>query len=265
MRQVVLMAAVVLAACSTRPDPVAVMPGNGEAPLAPDAGGWSLRLARPDGGSLPAHPWHGGLFFEGVQGERYAVRVDNPTPRRVEAVITVDGRDVLTGELGDFEKHRGYIIEPYGHVMVEGFRQSMDAVATFRFTTPEDSYTARMGSPQHVGVVGVAIFPEAAPPPAPVATPAPYPEAAAEAAPGSADDGAARGGAKLGTQYGETRFSQVVEAPFQRLEPGRPAAVLAVYYDDRQGLMERGVLVAAPAWDPQPFPGGDRRFAPPPP
>jgi hypothetical protein len=261
MRRVTLMAAMVLGACSSQKDAVAVMPGGDEAPLTADAGGWSLRLARPDGGTLPAHPWRGGLFFEGAQGERYTVRVDNPTPRRVEAVITVDGRDVLTGELGDFAKHRGYIVEPYGHVTVEGFRQSMDAVATFRFTTPEDSYTARMGSPQHVGVVGVAIFPESAP--APVAAPAPYPEDRAEAE--AAPSGEARAGAKLGTQYGESRLSPVVETPFQRADSERPAAVLAVYYDDRQGLVERGILTAPPAWDPQPFPGGDRRFAPPPP
>jgi hypothetical protein len=164
MRRLGWCAGLLLAACTARQEPVAVVPGGGEAPLAADGGGWSVRLVRDDGAPLPAWPWRGGLFVEGARGQAYAVRVDNPTPRRVEAVVTVDGRDVLTGELGDFTKHRGYIIEPYGHVTIDGFRQSLDQVATFRFTTPEDSYTARMGSPQYVGVVGVAIFPEEAPP-----------------------------------------------------------------------------------------------------
>src|SRR6185312_10212725 len=32
--------------------------------------------------------------------------------------------------------------------------------AAFRFSSPPDSYSSRMGTPQNVGVVGVAFFPE---------------------------------------------------------------------------------------------------------
>jgi hypothetical protein len=44
----------------------------------------------------------------------------------------------------------------------------MEEVAVFRFTSPEDSYSSRMGTPQNVGVIGVAFFPERVRPPTPV-------------------------------------------------------------------------------------------------
>jgi hypothetical protein len=60
------------------------------------------------------------------------------------------------------------LIEPWGSLLVEGFRRSLDEVAAFRFTGKGGSYSARRGTPQHVGVIGVAIFPEKLRPPAPV-------------------------------------------------------------------------------------------------
>lgn len=141
----------------------------------------SPTLAHPQGASAPytltvEDEWgrtlrtfhHGGeTFVLGEYGTRYQLRVHNRTGRRVEAVISVDGRDAVSGEPGDFVSQRGYVIGAYDSVVVEGFRQSLERVATFRFTHPGDSYSSRMGSPQNVGVIGVAIFPERRPRPAP--------------------------------------------------------------------------------------------------
>jgi hypothetical protein len=99
-------------------------------------------------------------FLLGSYGRRYNLRVRNQTGRRVEAVVTVDGRDVVSGRIGDFKRERGYLIDPYSDVLVEGFRTSLEDVAAFRFAAPEESYSSRMGTPQNVGVIGVAIFPE---------------------------------------------------------------------------------------------------------
>jgi hypothetical protein len=70
----------------------------------------------------------------------------NNSGERVEAVVTVDGRDVVSGELGNYKTQRGYVIEAYGSVVIEGFRQSLDQVAAFRFTDIGNSYSARRGS-----------------------------------------------------------------------------------------------------------------------
>jgi hypothetical protein len=131
-----------------------------------------------NGNSLATFAKDGRTFLLGEPGLRYNIRVRNPTGQRVEAVVSVDGRDALSGKPGDYVNQRGYVIPAYGSLLVEGFRRSMDEVAVFRFTSPEDSYSSRKGTPQNVGVIGVAFFPERVRPPAPVVRlprPAPLP------------------------------------------------------------------------------------------
>jgi hypothetical protein len=118
----------------------------------------------------------GSTFVLGNVGDRYTVRLRNHTDRRVEAVVSIDGRDAVSGRVGDFMRERGYVIPPYGSVVVDGFRQSFSQAAAFRFSSPGDSYSSRMGTPENVGVVGVAFFPERyVSRPRPVARPLPPP------------------------------------------------------------------------------------------
>jgi hypothetical protein len=245
-------------------------------PAAPVVAPYRVSLEAPDGAPLPTFQHAGTAFVLGEAGERYNVRVDNPTGERVEAVITVDGRDAVSGALGDYVAQRGYLIEPWGSLVVEGFRRSLDEVAAFRFTAKGQSYSARRGTPQHVGVVGVAVFPEKRRPPRPVARP---PEPARPRTMDGGHDDSARGAApaqrksagpsNIGTEYGESQASSVVEVPFERRSQTRPAAVLRLRYDDYRGLRSRGIDVSSWGSDyrsePEPFPYSQSRFAPPPP
>lgn len=136
----------------------------------------SVNFESPEGGVIQTY-WHdGSLYVAGHNGSRYNLRLQNNTGERVEAVVTVDGRDVVSGQLGNYKTQRGYVIEAYGSVTIEGFRQSLEQVAAFRFTDIGNSYSARRGSPQHVGVIGVAVFKEhqprfrPRPQPTPIAT-----------------------------------------------------------------------------------------------
>jgi hypothetical protein len=123
----------------------------------------SVTLEQPGGGALPTY-WHrGAAYAAGQEGERYNIRLANRSGERVEVVVTVDGRDAVSGELGDYRRQRGYVLEPWGTMVVEGFRRSLDEVAAFRFSSVGESYTARRGTPQHAGVIGVAVFREAQP------------------------------------------------------------------------------------------------------
>lgn len=129
---------------------------------------YSFSIEDEDGNSLATFVKDGRTFLLGEPGLRYNIRVRNPTGRRVEAVVSVDGRDALSGQPGDYVNQRGYVIPAYDSVLVEGFRRSLQEVAAFRFTSPQDSYSSRMGTPQNVGVIGVAFFPERVRPNAPV-------------------------------------------------------------------------------------------------
>jgi hypothetical protein len=97
----------------------------------------------------------------GEAGHRYAIVVRNTTDRRFEVVLSVDGLDVLDGKAASFDK-RGYILDPHGDLEVDGFRQSLDAVAAFRFGSVRGSYAGLTsgGDTRNVGVIGVAIFSE---------------------------------------------------------------------------------------------------------
>ena len=121
--------------------------------------GLGIRVALNDdsGRPLPAFFAGGRTYAIGEAGQRYTVVVTNETGMKVEAVASVDGLDVLDGKPASYTK-RGYLVPAGGSVEIEGFRQTSDHVAAFRFGSVRDSYAARTGSDRNVGIVGVAIF-----------------------------------------------------------------------------------------------------------
>ncbi len=119
----------------------------------------TVEIVAPDGLPLPGLVSGGRSFVVGRDGDHYAIRIRNHERYRVEVVATVDGLDVIDGTTGNYQK-RGYVIEPYATLLIEGFRKSTNAVASFRFGTVSGSYAARTGSDRHVGVIGVALFAE---------------------------------------------------------------------------------------------------------
>ena len=98
-------------------------------------------------------------FVIGQEGQRYSIVVTNRTNHRFETVASVDGLDVVNGQVGDLH-NRGYVLMPYATLEIDGFRQSADAVAAFRFSRVSDSYAAQTAGDRHVGVIGVAFFSE---------------------------------------------------------------------------------------------------------
>ncbi|MEO8755332.1 MAG: hypothetical protein ABI624_21940, partial [Casimicrobiaceae bacterium] len=54
----------------------------------------------------------------------------------------------------------GYVLDAWGSVEIAGWRKSLERTAAFYFTDLGNSYAARTGRPQNVGVVGVAVFQE---------------------------------------------------------------------------------------------------------
>jgi hypothetical protein len=99
-------------------------------------------------------------FVVGEEGRRYSIVVRNRSDWRLEVVLSVDGLDVLDGRKASVAK-RGYILAPHGQVVVEGFRQSTEAVAAFRFSPVRESYASeKHHQTRNVGVIGVAIFNE---------------------------------------------------------------------------------------------------------
>ena len=118
---------------------------------------------RADGASLPDYAKDGRRYVVGVPGHEYAVRIRNCSGQRVLAVTSVDGVNVISGETAAPDQS-GYVIDAGSSVEIAGWRKSFDRTAAFYFTDLGDSYAARTGRPQNVGVIGVAVFREKAPP-----------------------------------------------------------------------------------------------------
>jgi len=219
---------------------------------------------RSEGRWLQAYRHEGRTYVVGEPGHEYQIRVTNRLREDLLAVVSVDGVNVLSGQTAHTQQG-GYVISPWQRQDIRGWRKSLDEIASFYFTHLGDSYAARTGRPDNVGVIGVALFRRKAPPP-PVAV-APMEESrdqesrrekatADSAAPsvGNAQRSQAPS-APLGTGHGRREESRAQWTAFERASE-HPVETITIYYDSHRNLVARGVLAApiAPR-DPRPFPG----------
>jgi hypothetical protein len=234
---------------------------------------------RGSGRILPTYFSDGRWYVAGKPGNEYEIRIRNQAGGDLLAVTSVDGVNVITGETAS-PAQSGYVLSPGDRLPISGWRKDMSKVAAFYFTRIDDSYAARTGRPDNVGVIGVAVFKRKVEPPvvfeeqrqrreAPMAGAAkdsassnadPAPTAPAQPSARSQSIPAEK---SLGTGHGRIQTSQVRYTGFER-ESESPNEVIAIWYDSHANLVARGVIpvrVPVPR-DPQPFPAS---FVPDPP
>jgi hypothetical protein len=189
----------------------------------------------------------------------------NRSGNRVLVVLSVDGVNAISGETAATSQ-TGYVLAPYQSAEITGWRKSMNEAAAFYFTALPDSYAARTGRPDNVGVIGVAVFREreqlveVAPRAFDRAAPAQNAAreradtGAAPAAPAAKAEGQLRD-ERLGTGHGEREFAPITHTAFERASD-RPDEIVQLRYDSVENLVALGVLRptrALPA--PAAFPG----------
>ncbi len=250
---------------------------------------------RSRGETLPTWRHRGASWVAGRPGDRYAVRLTNRSPSRVLVVLSVDGVNAVSGDTAAVGQ-TGYVLGPYQSAEITGWRKSFTEAAAFYFTALPDSYAARTGRPDNVGVIGAAVFRERVALPAqrpfepqpPVASRSyddkaqPQPERRAQGEASGRVDAAADAAAsersnaapaasppsmrerdvakadKLGTGHGEREYSPTTQTAFERAST-TPAEIVQVRYDSYANLVASGVIGRAPVYAmPDPFP----RFAP---
>lgn len=234
--------------------------------------------------TLPVYVHEGRHYVVGQPGNEYEIRLRNRLRADILTVVSVDGVDVITGETADWQQS-GYVLGAQQGFGVKGWRKSLERTAAFYFTALPDSYAARTGRPDNVGVIGVAVFRKKPQPVVQYAPPrlarnadaeASAPSAMAEdrgpardAASGAgaasraeAPAAAAQKSARLGTGHGRSETSVVTYTEFERATAA-PAEIITIYYDSYRNLVAQGVIrepsLARPDPFPQPFPA---RFAP---
>ena len=223
---------------------------------------------RDDGQALPEYRARGETWIAGTPGHRYAVRLSNRSDERVLVVLSVDGVNAVSGQDAD-PGQAGYVLGPWETAEIAGWRKSLDDIAQFVFTDLPDSYAARTGRPDNVGVIGIAVFrerrvyppryPRYAPPVADAAHERSAAKAAAPAAESSATDSAYGGVARqsIGTGHGTREWAPVGSTSFVRAS-SRPAQLTQVRYDDQASLVALGVV--PPPYPRYPYPRVPRAF-----
>jgi hypothetical protein len=210
-----------------------------------------------NGRPIREYPHSDGLtYVEGRKGSEFSLKVTNRSSGKIEAVVTVDGRSVRTNKVGSYADG-GYLVPPYGHVIIPGWRLDNENTAHFYFADLEKSYATQTGNPENIGVIGCAIFKEKIVQPVFRSTPELYSRSLG-------DERTFRGTSKgIGTGFGRKTEHKVVEVPFER-ESNFPAAVLAIHYFERDELIRRGINLAPITQVANPFPGQDSGCTPPP-
>ena len=247
---------------------------------------------RASGAALPVYQKDGRHYIVGAPGNEYAVRIRNCIGARLLVVTSVDGVNVISGETAS-PSQSGYVLDPWGSVEIRGWRKNLQRTAAFFFTEHQNSYAARTGRPDNVGVIGVAVFREKVQPVTRYYEPPLRRGRIAEAQSETskrADDSMARAESpaaaaaneidlsqerrrsesadaarmlgKLGTGHGRNESSHATLVHFERASES-PTETVALQYDRRENLVAIGVLPATPGIarrEPEPFPG--LRFAP---
>lgn len=222
---------------------------------------------RTEGRRLQVY-WHEGrAWIVGRPGNEYQISVRNQRSEDVLAVMSVDGINVISGETAS-PQQSGYVLAPWQPVDVKGWRKNLERTAAFYFTQLPDSYAARTGRPDNVGVIGVALFQRKRFEPRPQDI-APY---SRRSAPQGADQAGAASSApserhaeafredrdaKLGTGHGRSETSHARYTQFERAS-STPSETITIHYDSYRNLVARGVIRAPrPPYDPvpRPFPG----------
>ena len=240
--------------------------------------------------TLPVYRHEGRYYVVGKPGNEYQIRVRNASTADILAVISVDGVNAVSGETANWDQ-TGYVLSSNQGFDIKGWRKSLQRVAAFFFTQHENSYAARTGRPDNVGVIGVTVFrkkPEPqvylrgdplrwpAPPAdrgtgaaevaSPASEPSPQPQAAQGTDASAATLGARdlSGGAdtarlaqpdkKIGTGHGRNEASRVTYTEFERATAA-PEEVIVIYYDTYRNLVAQGVIPTPRVATPTPFPG----------
>jgi hypothetical protein len=210
----------------------------------------------------------GRTYLPVMDGDEFSIRVKNGSGRRVLAIISVDGLDVIGGEEASHESD-GYVIGAYQTLNIDGWRTSDETVATFTVGGKSTSYSSKTGrGTKNTGVIGVVVYAEKQVRRVKSFTDRPRGMANFDGDVEYESYGERRieveettsGGIVLncvptqeaGTEFGREQVSRVTTVKFERDD--RTKEVITLYYDTAKGLEGRGIKVYT-FDEPNPFPG----------
>jgi hypothetical protein len=113
-----------------------------------------------NGKAVRQYKHNGYIYIEAREGTEYVISIRNNSQTRKLAVITVDGLNVITGDVYDGNANQGYIIDAWSTVNIKGFRKDLNSVGAFKFCNKDKSYCNEQGLEGNNGVIGVRLYVE---------------------------------------------------------------------------------------------------------
>src|SRR5437588_9848474 len=116
-----------------------------------------------DGRPVPEYAARGRQYVEALENAEYELRIHNPTASRVAVALSVDGMNTIDARhTSAWDAHK-WVIEPYGTIYVRGWQMSSENARRFYFTTERDSYGAKIGQTENLGLISAVFFRERKP------------------------------------------------------------------------------------------------------
>lgn len=129
----------------------------------------ALALARGSGGRLAVvvdgtesreYVHQGTTYVEALRGREYSLRVTNPTGHRVAVALSVDGLNTIDARHSEAFRASKWVLDPWESIEISGWQISDRAARRFYFTTEADSYGAKLGLTENLGVIEAVFFRE---------------------------------------------------------------------------------------------------------
>ncbi|HEX6716083.1 MAG TPA: hypothetical protein VF088_03185 [Pyrinomonadaceae bacterium] len=124
-----------------------------------------------DGRPLSEYYSRGRTYVEALHGAEYELRLRNDSPDRVAVALSVDGLNTIDARHTSAWNASKWVIEPYQTITISGWQMSSERARRFYFTNERDSYGAKLGQTENLGVIAAVFFRERRR----VITPPPYP------------------------------------------------------------------------------------------
>lgn len=128
-----------------------------------------------DGQPREEYAARGKSYIEAIQGREYEIRIHNPLPYRVAVALSVDGLNSIDARHTSAWNASKWVLAPYETIYLQGWQMSSNRARRFYFTSERDSYAAKLGQTQNLGVISAVFYKEAAPYPIRV-IPSPRPD-----------------------------------------------------------------------------------------
>jgi len=209
-----------------------------------------------DGRPAVEYAHHGTTYIEAVRGRDFTIRLTNPTPYRVGVALSVDGLNTLDARHTDPWGAAKWVLAPYETAEISGWQVSQETARRFYFTGERQSYGAKIGETQNLGIIEAVFFRERRPIPREYSSrelqrrgsPPPAPRSEAPSAGAMPQPAESEG--KLSDDYAATGMGRADDHAIEEVAldlEREPMASVAIRYEFRPALIKLGVLRASPS------------------